>query len=67
MEFIFTLRQTGSAKTGAAGPFLPALRNKIIIWAHLNTGCQSYKNLINVKIMQYVKENELILNISLDM
>ena len=66
MEF-FTLRQTGSAETGAAGIFLLALRNEIIIWAHLNTGCQSYKNLMNVKIVQYVKENELILNISLDM
>ena len=63
MEFIFTLRQTGSAKTGAAG--LPALRNEIIVWAHLNTACRSCKSLI--KIVRYVKENELILNISLDM
>ena len=63
----FTSRQTGSAKTRAAGPFLLALRNEIIVWAHLNTACQSCKNLINVNIMQYVLENELILNISLDM
>ena len=67
MELIFTLRQTGLAKTRAAGPFLPALRNEIIVWAHLNTGCQSCKNLINIKIAQYVKENEFILNISIDM
>ena len=65
MEFIFTLRQTGSAKTGAAGQ--PALRSEIINWAHLNTVCRSCKNLINVNVVQYVKENELILNISLDM
>ena len=65
MEFIFTLRQTGSAKTVADG--LPALRNEIIVWSHLNTTCQSCKNLINVKIVQYVKENKLILNIALDM
>ena len=67
LDFIFTSRQTGSAKTRAAGPFLLALRNEIIVWAHLNTACQSCKNLINVKIVQYVQENELILNISFDM
>ena len=62
MDFIITLRQTYSAKTGAVGPFLLALRNKITIWAYLNTVCQSCKNLI-----QYVKENKFILNISFDM
>ena len=63
----FTLRQTGLVKTRAAGPILPALRNEIIVWSYLNTGCQSSKNLIKFKIVQYVKDNELILNISLDM
>ena len=67
MEFIFTLRQTGSAKIGAAGPFLLTLRNEIIFWAYLNTECQSCKKLINVKIVQYVKETEHILDISFDM
>ena len=67
MEFNFTLRQTGSAKTRAARPLLLALRNEIIVWAHLNIACQSCKTLINAKILQYVRENELILNISFDM
>ena len=30
MEFIFTLRKTGLAKTGVAGPFLPALLKNIV-------------------------------------
>ena len=67
MEFIFTLRQICSAKTGAAGLFLLALKNELIIWAYLNIACQSCKNLINVKIVQYVNKSEFILNLSFDM
>ena len=67
MEFIFTSKQTGLAKIRTAAPFLLALKNEIIVWAHLNTTCQSCKNLINLKIVQYVQENKLILNISFDM
>ena len=67
MEFIFTLRQTDSAEIGAVRPFVLTLRNEIIFWAYLNTECQSCKSLINVKIAQYVKENEHIFDISFDM
>ena len=62
MDFIFTLRQTGLVKTGAAGPILPALGNEIIVWSYLKTGCLSSKNLIKFKIVQYVEDNEQYLS-----
>ena len=50
--------QNRSSRTVSAGPEY---------WAYLNIAYQSCKNLINVKIVQYVNKNEFILNISFDM